>query len=36
MNKKKQEIVFRCNDLDQFNKYMSPDYNKIVGKHKIK
>jgi hypothetical protein len=33
--KKKQEIVLRMNDMEQFGKYMFPEYNKIVGKDYI-
>lgn len=29
--KKKIEVSIKCNDVDAFNKYFSPDYNKIVG-----
>ena len=30
MQKKKQGIIIRCNDKDLLNKYLDPDYNKIV------
>ncbi len=30
--KKKLEVSIKCNDIETFNKYFSPDYNKIVGK----
>ena len=31
--KKKLEVTLKCNDAESFNKYFSPDYNKIVGKN---
>jgi len=29
--KKKLDVSIKCNDLETFNKYFSPEYNKIVG-----
>ena len=31
MNKKKVEVVRKIETLEDFNKYLSPDYRKIVG-----